>query len=423
MKVIRLTKNEAVDKFGSQKCKDHFTKYKKFKSKNVENSLIKSMEQYYEKVSIKKIGRQSIFELKGERNESIARVDGRKKNGKWLDHTHDLDIFILSSLHFEDIEIGEPSSFIKWCYKLKLLSLAHYRFYSVKYDETTYNEVIKKLLNNEIIVSGQGRLLIDFLHSIEKTKIQVVQSFKRLEKLGLISITPYYKGLLKNQPRAVDLSIETFERIKEKRKEMMIELGITEWYVQTFLYAETTKTFNKKWLNYLKSVMKDIEDKDIPLKGIFIEHKVTPIFSDGNDAIKKYLNHYNLNSLLKELDKDEEIFLQKIIFETISGISEYRKNFYSSITIKEQSKINSHLQEFIKSKGLEEIQDEAKKWVLPKLEHTTEYQELHINGDYVTAMFNLEQGIEELYENEQVEDDDDIDISNENAWLNEVLKD
>ena len=76
-----MTKKEAVEKFGSEDCKRHFAKYGKFTNKDLENALIKTLEQHFESVAKVKQGRAFAYELGEERTEIAEREDNRKFNG------------------------------------------------------------------------------------------------------------------------------------------------------------------------------------------------------------------------------------------------------------------------------------------------------------------------------------------------------
>lgn len=78
---IILTKKEAVEKYGSRRCKEHFKKYGRFKNKQTEQALIKTLEQHFEKVEVVKQGKSFVYQLENQRKETVERKDNRKFNG------------------------------------------------------------------------------------------------------------------------------------------------------------------------------------------------------------------------------------------------------------------------------------------------------------------------------------------------------
>ncbi|MGR5866386.1 hypothetical protein ACT7DZ_28475 [Bacillus cereus] len=56
MKERVITRKEAVEIYGSEQCRKHFEKYKKFTNKKIEDALIKTLKQYYKQVEKEKTG-------------------------------------------------------------------------------------------------------------------------------------------------------------------------------------------------------------------------------------------------------------------------------------------------------------------------------------------------------------------------------
>ncbi|MED2246870.1 hypothetical protein P4Y88_27560, partial [Bacillus thuringiensis] len=66
-----LTNAELVERYGNEKQKNHFAKYKKFKSRDIKVAVMTTANEEYE--FVEELGKRKGFRLAGKRNEKLDR--------------------------------------------------------------------------------------------------------------------------------------------------------------------------------------------------------------------------------------------------------------------------------------------------------------------------------------------------------------
>lgn len=199
MEKITMTKAEAVAKYGSEGCKRHFEKNKKFKNKSIEDALKKTMETFYEEVKLVKVGRKYVFELYGKKNEVTKKVDKRIRNGIGTDsYTRNLDILVAAVLEKESITY-KPQVLNKWLFDFGVINSSLYDLIVAKYDEEELATQVHTLVKSKKINFSQKRIVIDFMIFTQTLQSQIAATFNRMEKIGLIEVTQIPMGVCNRQ--------------------------------------------------------------------------------------------------------------------------------------------------------------------------------------------------------------------------------
>lgn len=193
MEKIIITKREAVELYGSEDCKRHFTKYRKFTNKDIEFSLIKEMRRYYDSVEVIKQDRSYVYELSGKKDVVTPKEDGRINNGAWGPYTKNMDIMVVSVLE-QGLVAETAQSLSKWAVDFGAITPAEYELLQARYKDYLRSQHLQDLKDNKIIFEGEDRLLDDFTYIVKEINNQLAGTLNRMKKAEIIEYYPVYKG-------------------------------------------------------------------------------------------------------------------------------------------------------------------------------------------------------------------------------------
>lgn len=318
-----MTKSEAVELFGSEKCKEHFSKYGKFKNTNLENSLIRTLDQYYTSVEKIKQGNSYAYELGEKRSEVEERVDYRISNGVWSkQYTKNIDIIVVSAI--ESRVLTEASqSLSKWAFDLGLITPAMYSVLPAKYNEYVKAKHMDSLKEKKVLRSSNDRILGDYIALVKEINFQLAGSLTRLRKLGVLNFNRVHKGHIEGRDEIILLHEDTFNEIEKIKIFLMEKHKVNSWYISTFKYAKKVKEFNEEW----KAELAAVEDENGEMLGLdyyYTEYAIHP--KQVQKPILKYLNVFDKDAIEAYMD-DEKAF-------QILNQSAYQRNYNEYVTNK-----------------------------------------------------------------------------------------
>ena len=275
---ITISKKVAVENFGSEDCKTHFTKYNKFKSKSLEEALIKTLNQLYKSVEVVKIGRAYQYKLGAARVEIAERhreIGKNATNGKWNKSTKHLDALILAHLEHNLINGKEiQKSFINWLFEFKMINEKQHELYQSKFDNQSRKDIDNLIRENvensdERIVSNSYRF---FLDDIQAQRNTMLNSLKRMEEEGIVETFKRHKAYL-NKPiqntkgvevKVISIDAKTYQMYVDAKRRLKQEYNLSEKDItyRTFNPSQETIDNIKKYKKDLKEFLSDIDIKD-----------------------------------------------------------------------------------------------------------------------------------------------------------------
>lgn len=235
-----LGKETAVTLFGNEEQKAHFEKYGKFKGKNVENSLIATMQQFFEVVEIDKSTRPNKYKLEKVREEAVKRMDKRENNsGKELPHTKYLDAVIIMAI--KNRMFKHETTLNNWVLNFGLVSEALHFIKVNGMESERALEMRKSMADKGVIGSEKSVAELSFyLEDFDSVKNQVRNALEKMDKAGLIQYYKVPKVKLGTPLRKISdgkvyeteyvtIDSDTQEKITKKIEELKEKHGITNY--------------------------------------------------------------------------------------------------------------------------------------------------------------------------------------------------
>jgi hypothetical protein len=389
MKETILTKAEAVAKYGSDDCKNHFLKYRKFTNKKIENALIKTLEQYYISVDIVKQGRANVYRLGEERKEKVERkrnLGGNISNGAWkIAYTKNLDIIVVSHLENKKVITG-AQTLNKWCLDFGLISNEMYHLVMSKYNDTAKKNHVKKLKQNNIIKEGQERIIDDYIETFQNLQGQLVSALNRMQKLNIIEYYPVIKAVLKNG-ETINLHEITYQELLSKKRELMKKYDVDEWYLNTYKNSKKSINYMVEWAEVLDNI-KDLGGNVLKLDYYYTAYAI--MLKATEKKIINYLRTYN-KDVIQAFESNQTSFLNnnELFFH------DKRKDF---IYEKAEVKTDNFLNGTVPPKKVRDLQKELggklKRFYHPRIEDFTydeDYYRLFFEGLYAQKIKELQE--------------------------------
>ena len=243
-----ITKREATNIFGTKEQQAHYQRYNKFKSKRVEERLLKTLDQLFESIEIVKNGVRKDYRLGNARDKVIPREDGRVVSQfRELPHTKYLEMIILLQL-FSGVEDGEYS-ITSWLKQLELVNPPLSQLKKARGDERYFNTLLsrvskvpKRKITNPDMVKNE---VLFFLEDLYKTERAFLRVLDKLNKDGIIFYERVYKASLipdeeEEQGEHVTISEEMYNMIQDQKNGLLKEHGLTKQ--DLFLSANMSKS-------------------------------------------------------------------------------------------------------------------------------------------------------------------------------------
>lgn len=216
MKELILTKKEAIEQYGNEAQKNHFKKYKKIKSRDVEDALIKTLKQYYESVDTVKDGRSNVYKL-GDKLDYVAkREDGRANNGNTIElpYSNELNTLTIDYIVKNCKDEMKQFSINTW---LNAIGLVDREFTSAAFNNRVKRNIMDNLVetyNNKF--TKKDIVLLDNFIQNERDRLtrNLKGLFNRLHKNKLIN--------LRVTMFACDLNDNHYELSKDEESEVVI---------------------------------------------------------------------------------------------------------------------------------------------------------------------------------------------------------
>ncbi|RCX24611.1 hypothetical protein DEU47_104705 [Bacillus sp. AG236] len=304
-----ITKKQAVELFGSEACKKHFEKYKKFTNKDLEKALIKEMKRYYTLVKIAKPqkGRGYVYELSAKKDVITVKEDGRSSNGAWsIPYTKNMDIIVVSALEKSSIP-NNAQLLSKWCLDFCLITKEMYALLPAKYNEHYREQCLQKLKDNRVICEDEDRILNDFIYDTKVLQNQLAGTLKRLQKIDIIEYSPVYKGFIKEDGRTINLHENVVKKILLLQESLMDFHSVNDWYLRTYYNSKKAREYQEEWNRRLNQV-KDVDGTLLGLNYWYTTYEIIPKARKG--MIINYLEKYN-KEVIEHFKIDEESFLRE----------------------------------------------------------------------------------------------------------------
>lgn len=190
-----LSKKEAVDEYGNDSQKRQFEKYGKFVNKNTEKGLLKTLEQYFDNVSIVKVGRANCYKLEGKKDSPDERFDLRLSGiPKMKSYTKNLDMMIISALEYYCHENELPQRTMNdWMAFFGVVHQDVLSLYRNKYNNRgKFDKQLSNMVDRGFLPFEYDRYVEDYFEMYGDMKQQLLKTLRRLERSDIIKITDIY---------------------------------------------------------------------------------------------------------------------------------------------------------------------------------------------------------------------------------------
>ncbi|SDM73090.1 hypothetical protein [Bacillus sp. OK048] len=345
MYTIILTKKEAVELYGSEKCKKHFAKYGKFTNKDLEISLLKEMRRYYDSVKVIKPekGRSYVYELSCKKDVVTPKEDGRINNGAWsIPYTKILDIMVVSVLE-QGLVAEAAQTLSKWAVDFGAITPAMYELLQSRYNEYLRSQYLQDLKENKIIFEGEDRILDDFTYVVKEITNQLAGTLNRMQKAGIIEYYPVYKGHVEETDETSNLHEDTVKQVLTLKRTLMEQYDVNDWYLSQFKYSPKTKEYNQAWSDGLAQLT-DEKGEVLGLDYYYVVYAI--ILKARKKKIIRYLEKYNKEAI-ERFKQNEELFLS-------DNKNTYHKERHDYVVMEAKDKENKFLSKKTKTYILDE---------------------------------------------------------------------
>lgn len=306
MEKTLFTKEEVVMLYGSEKCKQHFARYKKFKNKNLEISLIRTLEQHFETVEIVKSGRTTFYEVGAERIALKKRQDERLSNGAWeIPYTKKLDVIVISVLEQGKVK-ADAQTLSSWCLDFGLITEKMHELILSQHDVEIRKNHLYKLRSLTSLQHGEEKVLNDYLLLLKDLQSQLAGALNRMKKMNIIEFYEVPKGFSLIQQKTINLHESTVKKIITLERRLLEKYSVDKWYLQMFDKAKKSIQYMEEWKEELGNIT-DEKGLDLNLKYWFKAYAV--ILKAPRKNIIAYLKQYDKDSVTNFIN-DEKIFLK-----------------------------------------------------------------------------------------------------------------
>ena len=335
---MKLSLEEVVRNYGSEKTILHYEKYKRIVAPNVYQSLLKTLDQHFESVIKVKEGRKVFYELSGERETVSTREDGRSKGGhRTVPYSDYIDILLLSVFPdspFRHQIVGQSLS--------KILKTTNMQ-------SEKQNKIVSRLYEIDKYGNDTGvnyHILHDIKNEFSLFKEHVKRSFRRLERSKLIKIKEH--GAIALEASLIDL------RGIEQEQEFHVSIDNETWNeaslkVKEGAEREEIKVFSVLYGSSNEKVKKIKSERDFFLKnalteeqGDYSNHNRNTYWIDYDHSEIKYM--YRNYTLTSDVSKDEiESLLKEKLNLSIRSIEETVYNLTGKLQEKRKDYIKERL--------------------------------------------------------------------------------
>lgn len=377
---IILTKKEAVERYGSDNCKNHFSKYGKFKNKKIEEALLKTIRQHYECVEIIKQGRSNVYKLSNKRfimAERERNLGDNISNGNWKYYTKNLDIMIVSTLELElNKDISQTLG--RWAVDFGIISDSQYDLLTARYNKDLRSEYIENSLDVGVIKKGEEYTIDDYTRLVSDLIKHLSGTLDRMSKLGIIEMNKVYKAYVESEDKHIEIHYSTYKKYLDIRRELMDKYGLNNWYISRYYKSHKVMSYRKE----LKDRLLELKDEDgnaLNISNCYSTFFIA-IKAEKNKVIK-YLEKYNKEAIEKYVENSERFLLD--------NENEYYENRIEYIKDKTDNKVKK----FKEENGIGDLSNVLggkKKRHFINMDEIDEYHKLYLNNLLTERMLGLE---------------------------------
>ncbi|MDF2677724.1 MAG: hypothetical protein K0Q97_2049 [Bacillota bacterium] len=379
---MKLSRKEAVERYGNETEKSHFNRYGTITSTNVEDALITTIKQHFDFFRRVKQGREIFYIMSREKTEISERPDNRRTNGNWKPYTHNMDILILQSLlslqQNDDVSLSQLARY------LGVINQKVYYLLKGRFDEGIVIKITKDISKNNILNANDKGIIDDYLLLSNTLLIQFSGALNRLQKENLITYSNGYEACLKDGTYK-KLNLATYNILETKKKILMEKYTLDYFKIITLRNSEKVKSYNKEW----KKLLNKVPDENGEIISIDYYYKTyLVILNKSINPICRYLNQYKKNWVSK-FNLNQGKFLEN---NRISFFNNVKKYFLDESMRKQQLTIQKADITYLNN--LNKLERET------GLEETTLDEHLHkqgikmrdkhrINSDYLMKMESI----------------------------------
>lgn len=378
-----ISKAEAVKMHGTPAQIAHFEKYGKLKSKNIEDSLIKTLEQNYESVERVKIGRAFHYQVGKKLSKAKDRVDGRTTNGDWsIPYTKNMDIIVATAIEEGNISTN-AQTMRKWLLDFGLIDIKMFKLIGLSGDRDPKAKlrVVNGLVGEEVIKFNEKKIVDDLIKFSLELQGQLESSLLRMKKAGLIDFYEVYKAKLFvfDDVEVINLHESTKNEINRVKIEIRQKYGLTPYEFNNLTNMPAVKEARAEFKDFLENHL--VDEKGNQLSVDFYWKAWTVSLKAGTKRVAKYLKKYSPD-MIEAFNSDKVEFLR----ENKEQFFQLRKQRVTELAEKEVEKFHKD-----KEKDLVEKLGGKHKPAFLDYEYDSGYYDLLISKKYVNKMVELQE--------------------------------
>lgn len=299
-----FTLAELVKEFGTKVQKQSFKKDGNLNKRSFD-SIIKSVEQEWESITVEGRGSKRKITCSGRHEVKAIKNDGRVRSGRQqLEHRIPMNVIVANHLEYDMVK-QESMSLGKWAVKFGLITKLECDLLRSRHISKVRQKHIDRAIKNSIIEEDQTKLLDEFSQHCLEIYGQLAKTLEHMKKCGIILFYENWKGYSKTGKN--NICPETMKRIQKVRRDLMKKHDVVEFNLTAHSNAKKVKDFKREWKQALAEV-KDEFDNVIGIEFYWKEYAV--ILKATSKAVQRYLETYCVDALETYVN-DKDLFINE----------------------------------------------------------------------------------------------------------------
>ncbi|WHZ60028.1 hypothetical protein [Metabacillus hrfriensis] len=382
----KITLLEAVEMYGTDAQKKCIAEGKKWR-KESDDALMKEINRYYYSVKVdegygKKKGKKKELILGEKREvplEKERNLGGNISNGKWTTpYLRNMDIMVVSVLE-QGLITEVAQTLNQWCLDFELITPSMNELVKARYNTELKEKHVKDLISNNVIRTGEERVINDFILGLKTLQEQLAGTLNRMAKLKIIEYYPVYKGVVEGEFEPINLHESTVKKIVNLKREIMEKYDVNEWYLEKYNNAKKSKKYQTEWKKRLGEIS-DENGKVLSLRFYYVAYAI--ILKARKKKIISYLEQFNKDAI-EQFQNNQSLFL-----------NQNRVNYHSernNHVVDEASKEQEKFLEMKVKKHLEELGGKSKRPVKEDYTYDSDYYSLYFDKLYAQRIKELQE--------------------------------
>lgn len=254
-----LTSAELVERYGNEKQKNHFAKYKKFKSRDIKVAVMTTANEEYE--VIEELGKGKGFRLAGKRNEKLDRKQlqnySNSGNREQLPYKEDIRTAVIQYLNKHKNDNRATITLKRLAYELGCFSEIMYEA-SRKVGTTERQDYFEKSCETDSRIKEMGwDVFWECVKEVGRLTKQVETVLDELKQNKIIYYIDIHQAIIKtdNEQELYDtLTLDEVFKIKRTQMQLRQKHNVTYQDIMFRLKSPAVKAYKRDEKEYLQTL-------------------------------------------------------------------------------------------------------------------------------------------------------------------------